>query len=123
MVERCALSGSDLKIKFRTILLTSIIGEEWYILVLKEVPRDFSSCHLFSACLYFSLRVTFVITGLVRYRTASGSANFIGFGLRVEIGTGRTTILGIFDIIQTVRNIGIHLKVDEEQWVEDRTRK
>ena len=23
MVERCALSGSDLKIKFRTILLTS----------------------------------------------------------------------------------------------------
>ena len=24
MVERCALSGSDLKIKFRTILLTSI---------------------------------------------------------------------------------------------------
>ena len=25
MVERCALSGSDLKIKFRTILLTSII--------------------------------------------------------------------------------------------------
>ena len=26
MVERCALSGSDLKIKFRTILLTSIYG-------------------------------------------------------------------------------------------------
>ena len=25
MVERCALSGSDLKIKFRTILLTSIV--------------------------------------------------------------------------------------------------
>ena len=25
MVERCTLSGSDLKIKFRTILLTSII--------------------------------------------------------------------------------------------------
>ena len=25
MVERCALSGSDLKIKFRIILLTSII--------------------------------------------------------------------------------------------------
>ena len=24
MVERCALSGSDLKIKFRTVLLTSI---------------------------------------------------------------------------------------------------
>ena len=24
MVERCALSGSDLKIKFRTILLTSM---------------------------------------------------------------------------------------------------
>ena len=24
MVERCALSGSDLKIKFRTIFLTSI---------------------------------------------------------------------------------------------------
>ena len=26
MVERCALSGSDLKIKFGTILLTSIIA-------------------------------------------------------------------------------------------------
>ena len=25
MVERCALSGSDLKIKFRTTLLTSIV--------------------------------------------------------------------------------------------------
>ena len=25
MVERCALSGSDLKIKFRAILLTSIL--------------------------------------------------------------------------------------------------
>ena len=25
MIERCALSGSDLKIKFRTILLTSIL--------------------------------------------------------------------------------------------------
>ena len=28
MVERCALSGSDLKIKFRTILLTSIQTQE-----------------------------------------------------------------------------------------------
>ena len=28
MVERCALSGSDLKIKFRTILLTSISGTQ-----------------------------------------------------------------------------------------------
>ena len=27
MVERCALTGSDLKIKFRTILLTSISVE------------------------------------------------------------------------------------------------
>ena len=26
MVERCALSGSDLNIKFRTILLTSILN-------------------------------------------------------------------------------------------------
>ena len=29
MVERCALSGSDLKIKFRTILITSIIEREF----------------------------------------------------------------------------------------------
>ena len=27
-----------------------------------------------------------------------------------------TTIVDIFDIIQTVQNTGIHLKVDEEQW-------
>ena len=34
MVKRCALSGSDLNIKFRTILLTSITTDEkWYILV------------------------------------------------------------------------------------------
>ena len=35
----------------------------------------------------------------------------------VERGTERTTIIvDIFDIIQTVQNTGIHLKVDEEQW-------
>ena len=35
MVERCALSGSDLKIKFRTILLTSILV---YILLFTQAP-------------------------------------------------------------------------------------
>ena len=55
----------------------------------------------------------------VRYRTASSaSGNYIGFGFRIEtVGTERTTIIvNIFDIMQTIRNTGIHLKVDEEQW-------
>ena len=36
------------------------------------------------------------------------------FGLRIETGTERTTILDIFDIIQTVRGIGIYLNVEGE---------
>ena len=36
MVERCALSGSDLKIKFRTILLTSMNIISWVILYKKN---------------------------------------------------------------------------------------
>ena len=43
MVERCALSGSDLKIKFRTILLTSIVRRVYvffpFILDIKFVGR------------------------------------------------------------------------------------
>ena len=33
MVERCALSGSDLKIKFRTIILTSILSLTTYLVM------------------------------------------------------------------------------------------
>ena len=40
--------------------------------------------------------------------------NTLGFGLRIETGAERTTIVNIFDIIQQVRDTGIHLKVDEE---------
>ena len=50
-----------------------------------------------------------------RYRTPSGSGKSIEFGLRIETGTERTTIVDIFDIIQQVRDTGIHLKVDKEQ--------
>ena len=50
----------------------------------------------------------------IRYRTPSGSGEHIGFGLRIETGAERTTIVDIFDIIQQVRDTGIHLKVDEE---------
>ena len=47
----------------------------------------------------------------------------MGFGLRIETGAERTTIIvDIFDIIQQVRGTGIHLKVDDEQVV-DHTRK
>ena len=49
-----------------------------------------------------------------RYRTPSGSGKYIGFGLRIETEAERTTIVGIFDIIQQVRDTGIHLKVNEE---------
>ena len=41
----------------------SIIGEEWYIFDLQQVHRGFLPCHLFGACLYFTLRVTFVTAG------------------------------------------------------------
>ena len=46
MVERCALSGSDLKIKFRTILLASITSFECIIcrrFILCTVGRPGSS--------------------------------------------------------------------------------
>ena len=40
--------------------------------------------------------------------------NTIGFGLRIETGAERTTIVDIFDITQHVRDTGIHPKVDQE---------
>ena len=49
----------------------------------------------------------------LRYSTLSGSGKYIGFGLRVEKGAERTTIVDIFDIIQKVQDTVIHLKVDE----------
>ena len=58
----------------------------------------------------------------LRYRTPSGSGKYIGFGLRIETGAERTTIVAIFDIIQQVPETGIHLKVDDEQMA-DYTRK
>ena len=45
--------------------------------------------------------------------------NTQGMGLRIETGVERTTIvLDILNIIQKVRDTGIHLKVrvDEERW-------
>ena len=51
----------------------------------------------------------------LRYMIPSGSGKYIGFGLRIETGAEGTTIVDIFDIIQQVRDTGIHLKVDEEQ--------
>ena len=49
---------------------------------------------------------------------SGGSDNYREFELRIETGTEQTTtiIVDIFDIIQTVRNTCIHLRVDEEQW-------
>ena len=59
----------------------------------------------------------------LRYRTPSGSGKYIGFGLRIETGSERILIIivDIFDIIQHVRDTGIHLKVDDEQMA-DHTR-
>ena len=76
MVERCALSGSDLKIEFRTILLTSITDEEWYILVIQQVTRDFLPCNLFSTCLYFIVVVFTLKTVLtsIQYPSLSYSS-------------------------------------------------
>ena len=50
--------------------------------------------------------------------TANDSGEYIGFGLRIETGTERATIVDIFNTLQTVRSTSIHLKVlaDEEQW-------
>ena len=42
--------------------------------------------------------------------------NTMRYGLRIETGTERATIVDIFNIIQKVRDTGIRLKVDEEQW-------
>ena len=40
-----------------------MISEEWYISVLQHVPREFLPYHIFGACLYFTLCVTFVRAG------------------------------------------------------------
>ena len=57
------------------------------------------------------------------YRTPTGSGKYLGFGLRIETGAERTAIVDIFDIIQQVRETGIHLKVDDEQMADHTTRK
>ena len=52
-----------------------------------------------------------------KYRTPGGSGKYIRFGLSIETGAERTTIIvDIFDIIQhqQLRDTGVHLKVDEE---------
>ena len=59
----------------------------------------------------------------LRYKTPSGSGKYMEFGLRIETGAERTTIVDIFRIIHQVRGTGIHLKVDEEQKMVDHTRK
>ena len=47
----------------------------------------------------------------LRYGTPSGSGKYIKFGLRIETGAERTTIIvDIFDIIEQVRDTGVHLK-------------
>ena len=61
-------------------------------------------------------------TFCLRYRTPSGSGKYIEFGLRIETGAQRTPLVDIFNLIQQVRDTGVHLKVDEEQ-MEDHTRK
>ena len=51
----------------------------------------------------------------LRYRTPSGSGKYIGFELRIETMAERTTIIvDIFDIIQQIRDTGIHVGVDDE---------
>ena len=46
----------------------------------------------------------------LRYGTPSGSGKYIRFGLRIETGAERTTIVDIFDIIHQVRDTNIHQK-------------
>ena len=58
----------------------------------------------------------------LRYRTPSGSDKYMRFGLRIETGAERITVVDIFDMIQQARDTGIHLKVDDEQMA-DYTRK
>ena len=43
-------------------------------------------------------------------RTPNGSGKYIAFRLRIETGAERTTAVDILDIIQQVRDTGIHLK-------------
>ena len=53
----------------------------------------------------------------VRYIKASSnsSGKYMRYGLRIETGTERTAIVDTFNIIQKVRDTGIHLEVGEEQ--------
>ena len=57
------------------------ISEEWYIIfVLQRDHINFLPYHLFGACLYFILRVTFVTARLVRHRIAGGSGKYMELG-------------------------------------------
>ena len=51
-------------------------------------------------------------------RIASGSGKYIGFGLN---GTVRNTIVDIFNIIQKVRDTGIHLDGHESTEIRNNT--
>ena len=89
----------------------TIIGEEWYISFYNK------SLGTFYRTIY-SVRVC-ISDYVVRYRASSGGGNYIESGLRLETGIEKTTIIvDIFNIIQTERNTGVHLKVliDEEEW-------
>ena len=46
----------------------------------------------------------------LKYGTPSGSGKYMKFGLKIGTGAQRTTIVDISDIIQQVRDTGIHLK-------------
>ena len=81
-------------------------SEEWYIFVLEQVHtcRDFLSCHIFGACLFFTLlrllRVTFVTDSrmskiyfeVVRIASGGNNGKYIALGLGLngaEIKRGR----------------------------------
>ena len=63
------------------------------LFVLQQVHGICLPCHLIGACLYFIVRVTFVIAGRVRFRIASGNCKCIGLGLN---GAEKTIRVDIF---------------------------
>ena len=72
-----------------------------------DVPAGFTQEGYTGFLIHLLSAVRALIFLARRIQPFRGGGKYIGFGLRIETGAERTTIVDIFNIIQTVRDIGI----------------
>ena len=86
----------------------------WYEVGMLEVPAVVPSYHTAIGANSLEHKERYDIITDQEWYILVKVWDYIRFGLRIETGAERTTIADIFDIIQQVRDTGIHLKVDQE---------